>query len=412
MIIHDGVVFRNLQEQVEKNKNDILYILKEKGVLNQFGIRVMAVVKTVSDIPTVDKYKEDNPEWSYGDCYMVGEAEPYLMYILTRANGTILTDYWLNIGQFPLAGPKGDKGDNGIGIDTMQVINFPSGTPSVTYDTDEGTMVHGTMDLTYMNGDSPVTENVGNVTIDIPITYSGGLKADATATNDKVEVKVDGEKVMMMPSLDGGNYALAVAAGKWYSGTSSTKPPDEIQWRDFQKNVKNNAMVQRTENGNVLLPDNFPTDVGNGKDQYGNVIDKMATPKSYVDNLVGISWHTEAPTDKSKVIRTKATGTMSLTAFEATKSYRTTFDIDEYVSCYYDSDYQQWILSSNAVYGRLSFSLANSSSEEIFGFGIPIYVVDSIQIPVMLYRSTGSTTTYLTHIDIEAMKNLTWKYLY
>lgn len=414
MIIHNGEVLRNLQEQVDKNKDDILYILEERGVLNQFGIRVMAVVKTVADIPTVDKYKEDNPEWSYGDCYMVGESEPYIMYILTRSNGTILNDYWLNIGQFPLAGPKGDKGDNGIGIDTMQAINFPSGTPSVTYDTTDGTMVHGTMDLTYMDGDSAVTENVGNVTVDIPITYGDGLKADATATNDKVEVKVDGEKVMKMPELDKGKYGLAVVVGKWYSGTSSTKVPDAIQWRDFQKNAKNNAMVQRTETGNVLLPEGFPADVGNGVDQYGNVIDNMAVPKGYVDSHSGgnLAWHTDPPTDTSKVIRTIATGTISLTAFEATKSFRITFNIDKYVNYYYDSDIQQWMLSSNAVYGQIYLSLANSTEEEIFGFGIPIYVVDNIQIPVMLYRSSGSTTTYLSHIDIESMKNLTWKYLY
>lgn len=317
MIIHDGEVLRNLQEQVEKNKNDILYILEEEGVLNQFGIRVMAVVNTVSDIPTVEQYKSDNPEWSYGDCYMVGESEPYIMYILTRANGTILNDYWLNIGQFPLAGPKGDKGDPGIGIDTMQVINFPSGTPSVTYDTTDGTMVHGTMDLTYMDGGSLVTENVGNVTMDIPITYVDGLKADATATNDKVEVKVDFDKVLKMPALDQQNLYLGVAVGKWHSGTSSTKAPDAIQWRDCQKNVKNNAIVQRTETGNVILPDGFPADVGNGKDQYGNIIDNMAVPKSYVDSHSGgsIAWYTEAnaPTGKNLLFQIIRTDEISVT---------------------------------------------------------------------------------------------------
>lgn len=414
MIIHDGQALRNLQEQVDKNKNDILYILEQEGTLNQFGIRVMAVVKTVSDIPTVEQYKADNPEWSYGDCYMVGESEPYNMYILTRANGTVLNDYWLNIGQFPLAGPKGPKGETGIGIDTMQSIDFPSGTPSVTYDTTDGTMVHGTMDLTYMDGDSTLSKNVGNVTVDIPIVYKNGLKADSTMNNDMVEVQVDFQKVLKVPGLDRQNYQLAIPVGKWFNGTSSTTPPDDIQWRGIQKRVAPSVIVQRTETGNILLPNGFPEDVGNGKDEYGNVINNMAVPKSYVDNHVGssISWHTEAPTDTSKVIRTRATGTLNLTAFESTNSFRVTFDIDDFVSIQYNSDYQQWMLSSNAVYGRLSFSLANSSSNEIFGFGIPIYVVDNIQIPVMLYRSSGTTTTYLSHVDVESMKNLTWKYLY
>ena len=33
--------FRNLEEQVEKNKSDILYMLEEEGTLNQFGIKVV-----------------------------------------------------------------------------------------------------------------------------------------------------------------------------------------------------------------------------------------------------------------------------------------------------------------------------------------------------------------------------------
>ena len=55
----------------------------------------------------------------------------------------------------------------------------------------------------------------------------------------------------------------------------------------IQKNVKNSAIVQRTETGNVILPDGFPADVGGGVDQYGNVIGNMAAPKSYVDSHSG-----------------------------------------------------------------------------------------------------------------------------
>lgn len=55
----------------------------------------------------------------------------------------------------------------------------------------------------------------------------------------------------------------------------------------IQKNVKNNGTVKRTENGNILLPEGFPADVGGGVDQYGNVINNMAVPKSYVDSHTG-----------------------------------------------------------------------------------------------------------------------------
>ena len=78
---------------------------------------------------------------------------------------------------------------------------------------------------------------------------------------------------------------------------------DTIRER-IQKNVKNNAIVQRTETGNVLLPNGFPADVGGGKDQYGNVIANMAVPKGYVDSHSGgnINWHSNKVVGKTPII--------------------------------------------------------------------------------------------------------------
>ncbi len=105
--------FRNLQEQVYKNMKDISYILQEEGVLNEFGIKVVGQEESVMDMPTVADYKENNPDWSYGDSYAIGEEEPYELYILTRANGTHPDDYWFNIGEFPAPGPQGPQGETG-----------------------------------------------------------------------------------------------------------------------------------------------------------------------------------------------------------------------------------------------------------------------------------------------------------
>lgn len=113
MIRVDDVILRNLQEQVEKNKDDILYILEEEGVLNQFGIKVIGQEESTADLPTVADYKEDNPDWAYGDCYAIGTEAPYTLYVLTRANGTHANDYWFNIGSFPMPGPEGPQGQQG-----------------------------------------------------------------------------------------------------------------------------------------------------------------------------------------------------------------------------------------------------------------------------------------------------------
>lgn len=61
MITIDNLQLRNLQEQVDKNKADIEYILEEEGTLNSFGLKVVGQVDTANDIPTVLEYKTTNP---------------------------------------------------------------------------------------------------------------------------------------------------------------------------------------------------------------------------------------------------------------------------------------------------------------------------------------------------------------
>lgn len=105
--------FRNLQEQVLKNMDDIRYILEEEGVLNEFGIKVVGQVEAIADLPSVAEYKAAHSDWGYGDAYAVGDEAPYELYILTRANGTHASDYWFEIGEFPVAGPQGPQGATG-----------------------------------------------------------------------------------------------------------------------------------------------------------------------------------------------------------------------------------------------------------------------------------------------------------
>jgi len=108
MITIDGVQFRNLEEQVKKNMDDIKYILEEEGVLNEFGIKVVGQLDSTSQLPDPDAY-----EGEYGDAYAVGTDYPYNLYIYTRASGSHPNDFWFDIGTFPLPGPVGPKGDRG-----------------------------------------------------------------------------------------------------------------------------------------------------------------------------------------------------------------------------------------------------------------------------------------------------------
>lgn len=110
MLTINGLEYRNLEEQVRKNKEDILYILEEESTLNAFGIKVVGQIADVSGLPDPVTYTGE-----FGDAYAVGTESPYVLYIYTRANGTHPNNYWFNIGRFPVPGPKGDKGDSGIG---------------------------------------------------------------------------------------------------------------------------------------------------------------------------------------------------------------------------------------------------------------------------------------------------------
>ena len=108
MLTIDGKQYRNLEEQVRKNKEDIQSIIDASAILNAFGIKVVGQVDTSDKLPNPADYPGE-----YGDAYLVGTATPYDYYIFTRPNDTHPTAYWLNIGEFPLAGPQGDTGPQG-----------------------------------------------------------------------------------------------------------------------------------------------------------------------------------------------------------------------------------------------------------------------------------------------------------
>ena len=105
--------FRNLQEQVLANMRAIGDLKTTGLVLDEFGIKVIGQVATVGEMPTVAAYKENNPDWAYGDAYAVGTTSPYTLYILTRENESHLEDFWFNIGVFPAPGPQGPEGPQG-----------------------------------------------------------------------------------------------------------------------------------------------------------------------------------------------------------------------------------------------------------------------------------------------------------
>ena len=102
-LIYDGKTFRNLEEQVAKNKNDIVALQKIQTVLNQFGIHVLGIVDDASQLPASSS--------DFGNAYAVGTVAPYEYYIWTDLDPE---PGWMNIGVFPapsnVEGPEGPAG--------------------------------------------------------------------------------------------------------------------------------------------------------------------------------------------------------------------------------------------------------------------------------------------------------------
>lgn len=125
MITIDKVTYRNLQEQVQKNKEDIAAWQNVGFTLNSFGIKVLGKVDSESDIPT--------GTYEYGDAYLVGLTDPYDLYIYTRTNEAADSGSFVNVGPLNVIGQEGPQGPQGpAGVDGYTpVVRYGNGLPIV-----------------------------------------------------------------------------------------------------------------------------------------------------------------------------------------------------------------------------------------------------------------------------------------
>lgn len=123
--------FRNLEEQVEKNAQDIEDFKNANQTIAEFGIYVVGVLASVDDLPAQGE--------NFGDAYLIGSQTPYDMHVWTRdvANNTAK---WVDLGDFPLKGDKGDRGDIGsvIRADAGAPLNNPTSLYDFYLDTISG----------------------------------------------------------------------------------------------------------------------------------------------------------------------------------------------------------------------------------------------------------------------------------
>ena len=164
---------------LQKTVGYLLSLHKAEYEWNMLGIKV---------IGHVDALPIPDGTYEYGDAYTVGTAEPYDMWIYTRADAFHSEAYWFNIGKFPAPGPQGPKGD---GLE--QINKWTNGTVSnVTYDTADGAKVIQTTTIDYTDStDGSTKHQQFDTTTTLPIKPGKYINIDATSDNKKMEVKVD-----------------------------------------------------------------------------------------------------------------------------------------------------------------------------------------------------------------------------
>lgn len=116
MITFKNQELRNLEEQVEKNAKDIQDFKDANQTIAEFGIYVQGILSDASLLPETGG--------NYGDAYLIGTSTPYDMRVWTRIDGGAGT--WVDLGSFPLQGPKGDRGAVG------SIITTGNGNPTTT----------------------------------------------------------------------------------------------------------------------------------------------------------------------------------------------------------------------------------------------------------------------------------------
>ena len=128
---------RNLQEQVQKNKEDIAKHYAIDRAMANLGIKVVGQVSTPQQLPGITNFPEAvDYQGEYGDTYAVGnKAEvdagnaSYEYWVFTRPdpNAGYTENYWLNVGRISIEGPQGPQGKPGDKGDPGQSTRWYTG---------------------------------------------------------------------------------------------------------------------------------------------------------------------------------------------------------------------------------------------------------------------------------------------
>lgn len=185
---------RNLQEQVQKNKEDIANHYAIDRALSNLGIKIVGQVNLQRDLPDPLTYPGE-----YGDTYAVGfksdvaaGLSSYDYYVFTRPdlNAGITENQWLNVGKISIVGPIGPAGPQGREGKEGKSSKWYSGStiPTVSSDLNDGDMYLQTNGNVYRfnkTEQSQLWTNVANIKGPQGAQGNRGLQGNIGPKGDK-----------------------------------------------------------------------------------------------------------------------------------------------------------------------------------------------------------------------------------
>lgn len=226
--------FRNLQEQVYANMKNIEDIIKGSDITMDYKLNIVAQVAKVTDLPDANTYGGN-----YGDIYIVGETAPLDAYVFGKVYKNENAPSWIELGEIFVQGPQGLKGEQGnaagFAEPTVSASTLASGSPATVSIVASGPdtakefaftfgIPKGDKGDTGAQGPQGPKGEKGSGTSVSDFVEGTGI-AISSAANDKVEIAVDKNKVLVTPesapaaqqlvgiNTSGKQNALGIGAG-------------------------------------------------------------------------------------------------------------------------------------------------------------------------------------------------------
>ena len=139
------------------------------------GVNILGTLTSTSQLPNPTTVGKDS-------AYIIPADGVNHLWVIEGTDNLVWTDF----GTAGL-GEKGDKGDAGVGINTMTDLDLTYGNTTVNYDTVNGININGQARFTYDGG---TTKDVP-MDIDVPVVAGEGITIDKVNGQEKVEVKLD-----------------------------------------------------------------------------------------------------------------------------------------------------------------------------------------------------------------------------